>query len=311
MTGNSYVVITPARNEAKYIRRTLASMLAQTDRPAQWVIVDDGSSDETAQIVAEAAAAHPWITLVRAPDRGERVVGAGVVEAFNAGLAVVEDQRSAFICKLDADLVLPDDYFARLVGYFERDPRLGVACGPVIEEVDGQRVALRHEPEMVFGAAKFFRRACFEEIGGLERAIGWDGIDCYQAMRRGWRTQTIADPRLEILHLRRMGTSHKTILHGCARRGRGLHYNRAHPLWVLASAGYRMLDRPFVVAGLCVRVGSRDAAASRAPRIADVEFERFLRRWQLRKMTGAVRALSVAATRRAASEPIATRRGTR
>ena len=280
----SYIVITPARDEAAYLQRTIDSVVFQTCRPAEWIIVDDGSHDDTAAIAEAAADRVPWIRVLRLPDRGRRVVGGGVVEAFNAGLAVRQCSEAHFICKLDADLVLPPDYFERLMKYFAAEPRLGIACGRIFDTIGGQLAMLRHEPEMVFGAAKFYRRECFENIAPLEPSIGWDGIDCYQAMRRGWRTATLPDPELSILHLRRMGTSHRSILHGCARRGHGLHYNRAHPLWVLASAAYRMLDRPYVIGGVSVLAGYASASLHGRPRIPDGEFGRFLRAWQMRKL---------------------------
>jgi len=289
MATESYVIITPARNEARYIRRTIASMVAQTHLPVEWLIVDDGSSDETEAIVREASAQHAWIRVVRMPDRGVRVVGAGVVEAFDAGLAALEHKSADFLCKLDADLELPPKYFETLIAHFRADPALGIASGSIVELVGDELIELRHEPEMAFGAAKFWRRSCFEAFGGLERSVGWDGIDVYQAMRRGWRTAVLPDSELRLLHLRRMGTSHKSILHGCSRRGRALWYNRAHPVWVLGSAAYRTLDRPYVISGLCVLFGYVDAAVRRAPRIQDKEFGIFLRRWQLRKLRNGFR----------------------
>jgi biofilm PGA synthesis N-glycosyltransferase PgaC len=280
-TGASYAIITPARNEGTYLPRTIESLVAQTHRPVEWIIVDDGSTDDTAALVERAAAEHDWIHLVRAPDRGARIVGAGVVEAFNLGLAASRQRDTAFLCKLDADLVLPPDYFERLFGYFAADPRLGIACGPIVEQLGGKAVPLRHNPDMVFGAAKCYRRRCFDEIGGIELSIGWDGIDCYQAMRRGWRTHTIPDPALEMLHLRRMGSSHKNVLHGFVRRGRGLRYNGAHPAWVLANTAYRMFERPYILAGLSFLFGYLDATIRRAPRIPDKGFITYLRHWQL------------------------------
>ncbi len=289
MTGSvapddPFAIVTPARNEAKYLQQTIDSMVAQSLRPRESIIVDDGSTDATAAIAERAAAVHPWIRLLKAPDRGERVVGAGVIEAFNLGLRALQCGPTAFLCKLDADLVLPPDYFTHLVAHFHADPALGIASGRIVERVGGQLELLRYEPEMVFGACKFYRRECFDAIGGIEVAIGWDGIDVYQAMRRGWRTATLDDPALDILHLRRMGTSHKTILHGASRRGHGLHYNRSHPVWVLASAAYRMADRPYILAGVAVLVGYCTARLRDAPRIGDPEFAPFLRRWQMRKL---------------------------
>lgn len=284
MTKEQYVVITPARDEAAYLPRMIASLVAQTHPPTEWIIVDDGSRDETAALARAAAQEHSWIRVVTAPDRGVRNVGAGVVEAFNVGFAAIQHTEADFLCLIDADIVLPERYFEILFTYFAKDPKLGIACGGIVERVGDQLVELRHEPEMVFGAIKCWRRECFKMVGGLELSVGWDGIDVFQAIRHGWKTAVLPDPALTVLHLRRMGTSHKSILHGCSRRGRALRYNRSHPVWVMGSVAYRMFDRPYIVAGMCVLAGYCLATIRRTPRIADAGFGTFLRQWQMNKL---------------------------
>ena len=129
MIGRRYCLITPCRDEAKYARRTIESVLRQTVRPALWVIVDDGSTDQTPQILAEYAAKFPWIHVVRRADRGDRKLGAGVIEAFNAGYATINPDDFDYLCKFDLDLDLPPRYFERVMERMEDDPRLGTCSG--------------------------------------------------------------------------------------------------------------------------------------------------------------------------------------
>src|SRR5947207_9908009 len=124
----TYVLITPARNEEAHIEATIKSVVAQPSRPVKWVIVSDGSTDRTDEIVKRYAAAHDWIELVRMPERTERHF-AGKVHAFNAGLERVGESKSDLIGNLDGDVSFEADYFEYLLGRFARNPRLGVADG--------------------------------------------------------------------------------------------------------------------------------------------------------------------------------------
>ena len=183
----AYVVVSPGRNEAKFMRRTLDSVVAQTLRPALWVIVDDGSTDESPEILADYAARHDWIRVVRREDRGHRAVGPGVIDAFYAGWETVDTSAFTYLCKLDLDLDLPERYFEGLIEEMEKDPRLGTCSGKAYYyDAQGQRVWERMGDEMSVGASKFYRRDCFEAIGGFVREVMWDGIDCHKARQLGW-----------------------------------------------------------------------------------------------------------------------------
>lgn len=276
-----YVVVTPCRDEAQFARRTLDSVVMQTLRPALWVIVDDGSRDETPAILAEYAALHPWIRIVRREDRGGRSVGPGVIDAFYAGLETVDTRAFEFLCKLDLDLALPARYFELLVARMRADPRLGTCSGTAwFPTSDGSLESEGCGPEMSVGMTKFYRRTCFEEIGGFVRAVMWDGIDCHRCRMLGWKAASFDDPELRFVHLRPMGSSQTSIWRGRLRHGSGQWFMGTGFTYMTASALFRMAHRPFVVGGVGMWAGWLSACLRRVPRYPDREFRRFLRRFQ-------------------------------
>ena len=283
------LIVTPAKNEAAYIGDTLETVIAQTVRPARWVIVDDGSTDETGAIADAAAAEHPWIQVVHR-DSGVRVVGRGVVDAVQDGLdasasAGYPIESFDFFCKLDADLRLTPNYFADLFALFEADPRLGTVSGKCFNRLDdGRLVDERIGDDFSLGAAKLYRRECFEEIGGFVRGVMWDGIDCHRCRMLGWAAKSVPAKDLRIVHLRQMGSSHRSIWHGRCRWGRGQWFMGTHPLYLLGIAAWRTMERPWVVGGLGILWGYAMAALRREPRYAAAGFRRHLHRWQFREL---------------------------
>jgi biofilm PGA synthesis N-glycosyltransferase PgaC len=279
------VLISPVRNEAAFVQATIDSIVAQSLRPAEWVIVDDGSTDQTREIVEKAAAKNEWIKYVHKADRGERVVGAGVVEAFYVGYSALTVDDWNYICKLDGDIELPSDYFDTLIDYFGADKFLGSASGKVyVPDHKGVFVEERITDEMVSGAVNCYRRACFEEIGGFVRQVMWDGIAYHRARMKMWRTRSINDKRLKIIHKRRMGSSHKSVWHGRLRWGRGQYFMGTMPLYILAVGFYRMFERPFVVGGIGIIIGYFMAWLSGLERYADLKFRKSLHAWQRERL---------------------------
>lgn len=276
-----FLVISPVRDEAAFLKRTIDSVVAQTVRPTLWLIVDDGSTDETPAIAARAAATHAWIRLHRRPRRGERRVGGGVVEAFHEGLALCDADAFEYVCKLDGDLELPPGYFARVLAQMEREPRLGNFSGKVwLRRPDGRLVPERMGDENAIGAAKFYRVACFRDIGGFVPGGCWDGIDGHRCRMTGWMARSVDDPELRIVHLRPMGSSVGGLWRGRQRWGRGKWFMGSAWYYVLAVALYRMAERPYVLGGLGILTGYVRALLSGAPRYADPAFRRFLRRYE-------------------------------
>lgn len=280
----SYVLISPCRNEAAYMRQTLDSVIAQTVLPARWVIVDDGSTDETPRILAEYAGKHPWIQIVTRQDRGHRAVGPGVIEAFYDGYAAIDPSQYEFLCKLDLDLRLPPRYFEILMRRMTDDPRIGTCSGKAWIEERGQLVDERHGDETSLGMTKFYRVHCFQEIGGFVRQVMWDGIDCHMCRMKGWAACSWNEPELRFVHLRPMGSSQQGVLTGRARHGFGQYFMGTGFLFMLASAVSRMNQRPYVIGGLAMLWGYVRSALRRLPRYDNPEFRRFLRRYQRRAL---------------------------
>src|SRR5580658_10196853 len=184
-----YVLITPARNEAQFIELTLKSVVAQTFRPVKWVIVSDGSTDGTDDMVGRYVVMHPWIELVRMPERRDRNF-AGKVHAFNAGYARVKDIDHDVVCSLDGDISFDEDYFSFLLAKLGEDPALGLVGTPFQEERSKQTYDYRFVSiEHVSGACQVFRRECFEQIGGYVavKGGGIDHIAVVTARMKGWK----------------------------------------------------------------------------------------------------------------------------
>jgi glycosyltransferase involved in cell wall biosynthesis len=279
-----YLLISPCRNEAEFMRQTLDSVIAQSIRPALWVIVDDGSSDATPQILAEYAVRHDWISVVTRSDRGRRAVGPGVIEAFYAGYETVDPDEFEFLCKLDLDLRLPPRYFEGLMRRMEANPLIATCSGKAYIESDGGLVSERHGDEASIGASKFYRVSRFKELGGFVREVMWDGIDCHRCRMHGWIACSWDDPELRFVHLRPMGSSQISIYTGRMRHGYGQYFMGTGLLWMIATAIYRIPEKPYVVGGAFILWGWLKSAIEREPRYGDLEFRRFLRRYHRRAL---------------------------
>lgn len=281
MTSRRYCLITPCRNEAKFIRTTLATTTAQSVPPAAWIIVDDGSTDETPQILAEYAAKFPYIRVVRRADRGARAVGPGVIEAFYDGLAAVNLDDFDYVCKFDGDLELPPRYFERVMERMERDPYLGNFSGKLFERLpSGDLFEERTGDENAVGPAKFYRVACFKDIGGFVREVAWDGIDGHVCRMKGWIALSEDSPDTRVIHLRPMGSSQENIWVGRQRWGRGKYFMGSTWYYVAAASLYRTFERPWLIGGAGIALGYVTAAINHHPRFDDPDYLSYLRRYE-------------------------------
>lgn len=279
-----YALITPCRDEAEFMRRTLDSVVAQTETPALWLIIDDGSTDETPQILADYAAKHDWIRVVSKPDRGGRAVGPGVIEAFYFGLDQIEIDDFDYICKFDLDLEMPDGYFAGLMDRMEANPRIGSCSGKPWFTLNGARISEKCGDEMSVGMTKFYRVQCFKEIGGFVREVMWDAIDCHKSRQMGWIACSFADPELEFEHLRPMGTSHKSVYTGRRRHGFGQYFMGSDFFYFTATCIFRMAHPPYLTGGLATWWGYVKAALAGTERLDDPELRAFIRAYQRRAL---------------------------
>lgn len=278
-----YVVVTPARDEARFIERTVQCMAAQTHRPTQWVVVNDGSSDETGAILDRWAKELPWLRVVHREDRGFRAAGSGVMEAFYAGYEVLDVADWRFLVKFDGDLSFEADYFQRCLEEFERDPRLGVGGGVIYNRIDGELVLEHHPRFHVRGATKIYRRELWEQMGGLIRQPGWDTLDEVKANQLGWTTRSFDEPHL--VQERFTGDA-AGQWRNWVKNGRASYITGYHPLFLVAKACARAARRPYLKATFGLLVGFFGAALRRVPRIDDRELIRFLQRQQLRRLMG-------------------------
>jgi poly-beta-1,6-N-acetyl-D-glucosamine synthase len=262
------------------MRQTLESVVGQSIRPTTWVIVDDGSTDASASIVREFACANPWIRLVSREDRGSRAVGPGVVEAFCDGYRSVDPREYEFICKLDLDLRLPPSYFECLIDLMNRDCRLGTWSGKAYVERRNRVVCEGHGNEMSLGMAKFYRRACFEQIGGFVREVMWDGIDCHRCRMLGWKAGSSDEPGLRFMHLRPEGSSQSSVFRGRLRAGFGQYFMGTGLLYMCAIALNKSRQPPYLAGGFLMLVGWIVSMVKGLPRYEDLEFRAFLRKYQ-------------------------------
>lgn len=278
------VVISPVRNEARLISRTLDSMLAQSWRPAEWILVDDGSTDDTTAVIARYAEAHSWIRCVPRQDRGFRQLGAGVIAAFDEGRSRITTDGWQFIAKLDGDMSFGPRYLEIMVGTLLAEPRLACVSGKVFRPDPGGEVEEFIIDEATAGQFKLYRREAFEAIGGITQTILWDGIDFHRCRMMGWDTRSFFHHDAKLIHHRQMGSSDKNIYRGRMRLGKGIWFMGYHPLYATASGLFRMHERPYVIGGLII-IGSFFAAAlRREPRFDDQAFRQYLQRWQLARL---------------------------
>lgn len=278
----SYVIISPCRNEAEYMKNTLDSVVKQTIKPNLWVIVDDGSTDTSPDILREYAEKYPFIKIVTRENRGHRSVGPGVIEAFYHGYDAVDVSQFEFVCKFDLDLDLPPRYFEILIKRMNENQRIGTCSGKAYfkDKITGNLISEKCGDEMSVGMTKFYRRTCFEEIGGFVRQVMWDGIDCHKCRQLGWIAVSWDEPELRFIHLRPMGSSQKGIFTGRMRHGFGQYFMGTGLVYMTASSIFRMLHPPYLIGGFAMSWGYVKSMFQRQPRFDDKPLVNFIRKYQ-------------------------------
>lgn len=278
-----YVIVTPARNEARFIELTLHSVVAQTVTPLKWVVVSDGSTDGTDEIVSTYAEKFPWIQLLRMPERKERHF-AGKVMAFNAGREQLKDLDYDVIASLDADISFDPDYFEFLLAKLQQDSRLGVVGTP-FQELSGQVYDYRFVSiEHVSGACQVFRRECFDAIGGYTPMKGGsiDHVAVISSRMRGWHTRSFTEK--VCTHHREMGTAQQGVLKSRFSQGSKDYRLGNHPLWEIFRVVYQMTRSPRLLGGLALGSGYAHAAVHRTARQVSPDLIAFHRQEQLERL---------------------------
>ena len=286
-TNLKYILITPARNEEAYIEKTIQSVISQTVLPEKWVIVSDGSTDRTDEIVKQYIAENAWIELIRMPEHRDRTFAAKV-HCFNAGYEKLKDVKYDIIGNLDADISFKEDYFEFLLGKFAEIPELGVSGTPFVEgssHYDYKFTNIEH----VSGACQLFRRECFKEIGGYipikGGGIDWTAVTT--ARMKGWNTRTFTEK--VCFHHKKMGTGNSSALMTSFRQGYKDYFLGGHPLWQLFRTIYQISKKPYIIGGLLLFFGYNWAYISRVERPVSQELMKFHRREQMQRLKKALK----------------------
>lgn len=286
-----YILITPARNEEAYIEKTIQSVISQTILPQKWVIVSDGSTDRTDEIVQKYLTEYSWIELIRLPEHRERHFAAKVY-AFNAGYEAVANINYDIIANLDGDVSFAPDYFAYLLDKFQNIPELGVAGTPYMEDnfhsFKDSYVNIHH----VHGQIQIFRRKCFDDIGGYipikGGGIDWTAVTT--ARMKGWKTYSFQGKVFQ--HHRKMGTGNSNYLGSFFRHGRKDYFLGGHPLWQVFRSIFQMKNKPYILGGLLLLSGYAWAAMSRVERPVTPELMKFHRGEQIQRLKKALKLKS-------------------
>lgn len=285
MARPKYIVVSPVRNEAPFLPGTIRCMAAQTVRPAQWLLVNDGSTDDTGRIIDAAGREHDWITPVHRADRGFRQAGGGVVDAFYDGYRLIQHPDWEYLVKFDGDLSFAPDYFERCFDRFEKNAKLGIGGGTICKQVDG---ALEPESKVdpafhVRGATKIYRRACWDAIGGLLHQPGWDTLDEVKANMLGWVTSTFPD--ITIIHHRPAGAAYGTWSNW-TKNGLANYIAGYHPLFMAAKCVRRSVHRPYLVAALGLAVGYLSGYWKHTEQVKDPALLTYFKQQQIRRLFG-------------------------
>jgi biofilm PGA synthesis N-glycosyltransferase PgaC len=285
-----YVLITPARNEEAFIEKTIESMIRQTRPPVKWVIVDDGSTDKTPEIISRYLPQHPWIEMVQMPQRRDRHFAAKV-HSFNAGYQKVKDLPYEIIGNMDGDISFDEDFLAFLIDRFAEDPTLGVAGTVFREEGYNSETDSFEGQKHVSGQCQLFRRTCFEEIGGYipHKAGGIDWMAVTTARMMGWKTKSFREK--SFFHHRHLGTAERGVLASSFSYGEKDYYLGNHPIWELFRVTYQLTKRPYVLTGLALGLGYCWALIHRTPRPVSRELMAFHRQEQMLKLKAILKSL--------------------
>lgn len=273
-----YIIISPVRNEEEFVENTLNSVVNQTVRPLEWIIVNDGSTDKTSEIVSNYIKEYSWIKKVDLNDRGYYYPGTGVINVVRTGFDQISENDWDFVVKLDCDVTIEKDYFEKILNEFSKNPKLGIASG-AIYFIDGEKITKEIvQPDIPWGASKIYRKACFKEINGWEPIPGWDLADVLSAQMKGWETRSFDE--YKILHYRITGSRRKGLTGGKFLWGRFQYRYGYSPYYIFLKSIYRLGDKPIIISGISIFAGYLYAAITREERIYKKDMRKFLRKKQ-------------------------------
>ncbi|MFU8843777.1 MAG: glycosyltransferase [Bacteroidales bacterium] len=275
---HKYIIVSPVRNEEAFVERTIQCVLNQTERPLEWIIVNDGSSDMTQAIIEKFSSVHDWIQLVNLEDRGYYYPGTGVVNVIKKGMEKISIPDWDFLVKLDCDITIDRDYFENIFEEFDKNPKLGIASGAVYYTDGETEVREKSQSDHPWGASKVYRKQCFADINGWKAIPGWDLADLLSAQMKGWETRCF--DAFKILHFKASGSRRSGLTGGKFLLGRFLYRYGYNFFYTLLKGIYRIPEKPFLIGGLSLIGGYLYAFLRNERKLFDREMRRFLRKKQ-------------------------------
>lgn len=251
--NDRYIIISPVKDEERYIKYTFESVLKQTLKPIKWIIVDDGSQDRTSEIINKYCKKYDWIKLLKIERDAQRQPGSAVIHAFNHGFELVKDMHFDFIVKLDCDLRFAPHYFEKILLKFHRDEKLGIASGIYLEKKENDWIPVKMPDYHAAGASKVVRVKCFKDINGFIPNRGWDTVDEIRALTMGWKTLHFKD--LKFYHLKNEGMGigylQTNLMHG------EIYYltGGGKPFFLMKVIHRMIFGKPFFIGGLMMFYG--------------------------------------------------------
>jgi len=275
-----HAIVTPSRNEGKFLPSIIESLSNQTIMPVIWVIINHNSSDDTIEILRNAKSKYEWIEYINVNDNSTRKRGSQIASLVKTGINSI-DVKWDYVSKIDADMVLPENYFEKIFQRFTNNPKLGIASGTCYIEEGGRKIIENVSSDHTRGGLKTYRLSCYEQIGGIREIDGWDGIDNVTAQMKNWETMPFKE--IEALHQRRTG-SFSGLISGCFESGKFAHTMNYLPLFMLARSIHRMKSKPFIIGGLSMMTGFLWSKLSRKTKLNDKEIVSFLRKRQKNRL---------------------------
>jgi len=275
-----YYIIIPAYNEETFMALTLQSLVDQTVQPTKVIVVNDNSTDSTADIITQFSQKYPWIQLVDKQSSAVHLPGSKVIQAFHEGKKHIDDQYDILV-KIDADLIFPSNYFETIIRHFQSDEKIGMVGGFCYIEKNGSFVLENlTDKDHIRGALKAYRKAAFKQIGGLKPAMGWDTVDELLCKFYNWKVVT--DESLHVKHLKPTGANYNKA----ARYKQGeSFYTLGYGFFItlISSAKLAMMKkRPALFFDYLN--GFLKAKKNKTPLLVTTEQAKFIRNYRLQKM---------------------------
>ena len=276
----SHVVVTPSRDETDFLPDLVHSMANQSITPSEWIIVSHNSRKGAKDFLSEVSNKYNWISVVSIDDESKRKRGSQIAKLVNIGLSQTSTDWD-FLSKIDADMILPDDYFEKIFSKFSKYQRLGIASGTCFLQTKITKKIEKVSKDHTRGGLKTYRRTCFEEIGGIQEIDGWDGVDNLTAQMNDWVTSSFSD--IQVQHQRMTG-SHSGLISGCFESGRFAHTMGYFPPFMIARSLHRMSSKPIFIGGISMFIGYLYSILTRQKRVTEPEVVEFLRKKQKNRL---------------------------